>query len=353
VENLYASLKRVEIANCIRPEGWSVLDVAELAMQECGRTGSCLVVVNTKKWARALYEECRRRGAKGLFHLSTNLCPANRMLKLDAIRESLDQNRLFPDDRQPVLCISTQLIEAGVDVDFASAIRFVAGLDSILQAAGRCNRNGLAECGLVHLVNPLDEDLSKLRDIKEGREQTLRVIGEFERDEEFEGDLLHPAVIERYFEYYFFDRAGEMAYPVSADRAGRDDTLLNMLSCNPRNGGSMGTEPAMRQSFASTGRLFAVIDAPTQGIIVPYGEGRRIICELCSESDPAKIRHLLRLAQRYTVNVYPNIMRKLIERHAVHEIQKSTGIYYLADGHYDESFGLSAEKVGIVGAYFA
>ena len=78
------------------------------------------------------------------------------------------------DRRESVLCVSTQLIEAGVDVDFGAVIRYAAGLDSIAQAAGRCNRNGRNAIGRVHIVNPReqDESLERLLDIRIGRDKT-------------------------------------------------------------------------------------------------------------------------------------------------------------------------------------
>lgn len=76
----------------------------------------------------------------------------------------------------PTLCVSTQLIEAGVDVDFGAVICSMAGLDSIAQAAGRCNRNGKSARGRVYLVNPSDEHvaLEYLKDIASGETKPLQ-----------------------------------------------------------------------------------------------------------------------------------------------------------------------------------
>ena len=93
----------------------------------------------------------------------------------------------------PTLCVSTQLIEAGVDVDFGGVIRHVAGLDSIAQAAGRCNRNGLRDCGNVHVINPQDDKIERLVDIKDGRDIALRVLAEYEKaPADFGHDILGP-----------------------------------------------------------------------------------------------------------------------------------------------------------------
>ena len=168
VKGLFDDLKRVEVMNQRKPGGWTDEEIARLALDEVVQSGSCLVIVNTKKSAQALYRLCREAGGIQHFHLSTSMCPAHRKEILDKIRKLLD-------DESPVLCVSTQLIEAGVDVDFGAVIRYTAGLDSIAQAAGRCNRNGKQKdtdgnpkAGRVHVVNPAVENVDRLKDIQCG-----------------------------------------------------------------------------------------------------------------------------------------------------------------------------------------
>lgn len=344
VQALFKKLKRVEIIDLTKPGGWKADEIAAKAMDEFEKKGSCLVVVNTKKWAKTLHGLCAALGVErdSLFHLSTDMCPAHRMAVLGEIR-----NRL---GKTPVLCISTQLIEAGVDISFASAMRFAAGMDSIHQAAGRCNRHMESTMGQVFIVNPDDESIARLTDIAEGKQVTLRLLGEFENDPEIYGaDLLNPSVIERYFHYYFYKRQDDMTYPVSGARVGGDDTLLNMLSCNSMNPGNMRSKPMLRHSFFTAAKAFAPIDAPTEGVIVPYGEkgaavkeGQRIIGELCAAFDPKKQRDLLKQAQRYSVNVFPNVLRQLKNEKALFEVQ-DTGIFYLDERYYNDEFGLSTE----------
>jgi CRISPR-associated endonuclease/helicase Cas3 len=334
VVGLFDQLKRVTISNKVRQAGWTETELAELAVAEYETKGSCLVVVNTKKWAQQLYEACRCKVPKeGLLHLSTSLCPAHRKELLRKVRQRLD-------DDLPVLCISTQLIEAGVDVDFASVIRFLAGLDSIAQSAGRCNRNGKLPQATVHVVNPQQESIDMLHDIKEGRDKSLRVISE-----RVDADLLSPEVMNLYFSYYFFSRADEMDYPVTARQAGRQDSLLSLLSDNSRNIGRVRNAIKLQQSFSTAGKIFQTIDAPTQAVIVPYGEGKEIIAELCAEPEPAKAYKLLKRAQKYSVNVFPNVWRKLLETKAVRPVQQGEEIYYLDERYYSQYFGLSTEEV--------
>lgn len=332
VGKLFEELKRVVIRNRIRPQGWSETEIAELALAEYGTKGSCLVIVNTKEWARLLYTRCSQQlEAESVFHLSTGMCPAHRKEVLGRIRGRLD-------DELPVLCISTQLIEAGVDVDFASVIRFLAGLDSIAQAAGRCNRNRREKTAEVYVVNPAEEKIEQLIDIREGRDKALRVFNEIREDE-----LLSPEAMDLYFSYYFHRRADDMVYKVTAREAGRDDSLLNLLSNNRNNiGRTQGL--ALRQSFKTAGRIFKAIDAPTQSIIVPFGKGKTIIADLCAEQDPGRVRRLLQEAQQYSVNVFPNVWRKLAENDAV-ILVRNGDFYYLDERYYSKEFGLSTEIV--------
>jgi CRISPR-associated endonuclease/helicase Cas3 len=312
-----------------------------LAVAQVQEKGNCLVIVNTKDWARQLYEICADLINQGdehiVFHLSTSLCPAHRTEILDEIRQRLD-NKL------PLLCISTQLIEAGVDVDFNSVIRFLAGLDSIAQAAGRCNRNGNHDISQVYVVNPDNESIDLLTDIKTGRDKAKRIL-----EEKGHEDFLSPASMDRYFSYYFYERADQMTYPLTAKQAGRQDTLLNLLSDNPLNvGREKDVQKAtfsLQQSFKTAGQIFKSIDAPTQAIIVQYKEGKTIVADLCASPEPAKAYSLLRQAQQYSVNLFPNVWDKLVKAQAVNPVQKGEEIYYLDEQYYSPKFGVSTEVV--------
>jgi CRISPR-associated endonuclease/helicase Cas3 len=334
VAGLFDQLKRVSISNKVRlNDGWTEAELADLAVAEYKQKGSCLVIVNTKNWAQQLYGACKAKvDQESLFHLSTNLCPAHRKKILDRVRQRLD-------DELSVLCISTGLIEAGVDVDFASVIRFLAGLDSIAQAAGRCNRNGKQPQATVHVVNPWQESIDMLPDIEEGRDKSLRILSE-----KGDADLLDPEVMKLYFSYYFYSREDQMDYPVTARQAGRQDSLLNLLSDNHRN--IARTQPLqLRQSFSTAGKIFQAIDAPTQAVIVPYEAGKEIIAGLCAAPEAATAYKLLKRAQKYSVNVFPNVMQKLKEVQAVRPIQQEEEIYCLDERYYSRDFGLSTEQV--------
>ena len=282
------------------------------------------------------------------------MCPAHRKAILSEVRARLDE---VPP--APTLCISTQLIEAGVDVDFGSVIRFTAGLDSIAQAAGRCNRNGRSTQGLVHVLNPRpeDESLGKLPDIQIGREKAERVLDDYEANpEKYGNNCIGPEAMAWYYENYFFARKNEMSYPVSAKQMGHDDTLLNLLSDNTHAvtdyKRTKRQAPAiyLRQSFMSAAKAFKAIDAPTRGVIVPYGEeGKALINALCAAYLPDKEFDLLRQAQQFSVNVFPNVLEKLSKACVVQEIQEGTGILFITDKrYYSEEFGLSETPEGLM-----
>ncbi len=333
VPELFEKLQRAKVVADFKPAGWSKEQIVELALKEFKSHGSCLIIVNTKAWAQELYQSLQAEVERdAIFHLSTSLCPAHRKAIFKQVRYRLDNGL-------PVLCISTQLIEAGVDVDFASVIRFLAGLDSIAQAAGRCNRNGLRKMATVHVVNPEQESIDLLTDIKIGKDMARRVL-----EESFE-DLLAPDAIKQYFKYYFFDRANEMTYLVNDKRSGLNDNLMNLLSDNNRNIGKNNNKHLLKQSFMTAGKAFKAIDSPTQAVIVQYDKtGRDLVAELCGvaiDFDVKKYRQLLKKAQQYSVNVFPNVWKQLQAEKAVNEIQPGEGIYFLDEKYYSDEFGLS------------
>jgi CRISPR-associated endonuclease/helicase Cas3 len=347
-QKLYQELKRVEIIDLSKKEKWDDSEIADLAREELNKTGSVLVIVNTKKSAINLFNLLSTNKNFAIKHLSTNMCPEHRMDELNTIKECLFKNN-------PIICISTQLIEAGVDIDFGSVIRYSAGLDSIAQAAGRCNRNGKrALLGRVLIVNPKDEDISKLSDIKLGKEQCEHILYEFKKDPDtFHNDLLNPKVMEKYYQYYFHERSNDMNYPVSADSVvGRGDNLFNLLAKNSlsltefRRINKLNPEILIQQSFMTASKAFKSIENSSRGIIVPYKKmGKEIISNLCSAKDTKDLYHWVKKAQRYSVNVYPNLLNSLLSENIIHETQEESGIYFLEKNYYSNDFGLSSSVV--------
>ncbi|MGC9422458.1 CRISPR-associated helicase/endonuclease Cas3, partial [Vibrio sp.] len=330
IEKLYQQLERVRIKNVTKKEGWNEVEITELVQQQLSAVQSCLVIVNTKAWAKNLFQALKGQvtDETKIFHLSTGMCSAHRKQILDEVRARLESELA-------TLCISTQLIEAGVDVDFGCVIRFVAGLDSIAQAAGRCNRNGKQKRGHVFVLNPAEENVGMLHDIKTGIAASNRIFTEFTEQE-----LLKPQAMSQYFQYYFYDRHKEMTYP-----AKQDQSILNLLSSNQRNINK--TPFALRQSFMTAAKQFKAIDAPVHSVIVPFNEeAQSIITQLCAldkRFDAASYRGLLKAAQKYSVNIFPNVWQKLTDQQAVYPIAQDEAVFYLREEFYSQNFGLSLE----------
>ncbi|MBK1680702.1 CRISPR-associated helicase Cas3' [Rhodocyclus tenuis] len=355
VRQLFADLKRVEIIDQRRPNGWSYPEIADLARAEVARVVSCLVIVNTKDAARQIFLASQALvDAESLFHLSTDMCPMHRKSELAKIKSRLESGL-------PTLCVSTQLIEAGVDVDFGAVIRSMAGLDSIAQAAGRCNRNGKSAQGQVHLVNPSDEHvtLEYLKDIAIGRDKVASVLDFFrETPERYEHDLLGPQALADYYTHYFFERQKDMVYPVSPKEAkaiGRNDSLLSLLSENGLSLAEAGREGEqistrlLNQSFMSAADAFKAIDSPAQGVVVPWGKaGTDLIGRLHGAYDISLEGELLREAQQFTVNVFPHVFDKLSKAGALHAIKEGVRIFSLDPWYYSKQFGLATEPVSLM-----
>jgi CRISPR-associated endonuclease/helicase Cas3 len=350
-KELYRALKRVEIIDYRKAGGWDEKETARLAVDQMEESGSVLIVVNTKKAAQSIYLELEQISHSTLYHLSTNMCPEHRLNSLKEIKEKLN------DPQESVICVSTQLIEAGVDVDFGCVIRYLAGLDSIAQAAGRCNRNGRREdLGKVFVINPANENLDRLEDIRIGAQITERVWDEYNNaPDSFNNDRAGLQAMSQYYRYYFFERSSEMNYPIDKRSIlGQEDNLFDLLSTNEKSCkeylknmvGKESSIPYFSQAFASAGKCFSVIDQVTRGVVVPYEkEGNELINDLCSSAFLVKPFDLLKKAQHFSVNLYPFEFEEMAKKKAINEIQKGSGVYFLDEQYYHPKFGWSKEIV--------
>lgn len=150
VENpalVFAATKRVRY-NPV--EAYNAQSFERIADRVVKQNDSVLIVCNTKKKAISLFEELKKRSELQVLHISTNMCPIHRMRIINTVREKLKNG-------QKIILCSTQLIEAGVDLDFPVVFRELAPLESIIQAAGRCNREGKLSEGQVYLFQFEDQ----------------------------------------------------------------------------------------------------------------------------------------------------------------------------------------------------
>ncbi len=143
-----------------------------------------------------------------------------------------------------------------------------------------------------------------------------------------------------------------MDYPLTPGLVGSEDSLLNLLSINSNavhefkrvNGRDVGL--FFRQSFMTAAKAFKAIDAPTQGVVVPYGaRGDELINELCAAFDPARDFELLKAAQQFTVNLFPNDFEYLCNEGALLEVQRGTEIFYLDKRYYSPALGVSRTPI--------
>ena len=261
-------------------------------------TEQALCVVNTRKRARQVYESLPEEGR---FHLSTLMIPTDREKTLNVIRERL---------RNGQICrvVSTSLVEAGVDVDFPSVWRELAGLDSILQAAGRCNREG-KRSSAESVVHVFEAEGKFPASMMQQREAATTVM------EAFDEINTRPA-IQAYFKRLLWvkgDEALDVKQILDGERA-----------C----------------AFQSTAKAFRLIDADTCTVYVPNEENAADIARLrAGEYSRALIRRL----GRSSVNVYRHEYEKLVSAAVVEDHgEDGFGILIQAD-QYDPKCGLSTE----------
>ena len=336
VTSLYEKLQRVTIEDLCR-QSMSENDACNFILEKQHQFGNVLVIVNTKKTAKLIYDGCKQNPDITLFHLSTNMCPKHRKEKIDKMKELLKAGK-------PLICISTSLIEAGIDISFRSVIRSRAGLDSIAQAAGRCNRNKEFEKGYVYVVSLDFENTTNLTDIEAGKGKYTRVQNEFQNNPGFfKNYILSPEAISRYFFYYFTERRDIMNYPL------KDASLLSLLSNNTQaikeHRRLHNTEPLfpMHQAFKTAANEFNFIEKETIPVIVPFDEaGKEIINAFYEKNNKKVTNKILQEAQLYSINVYQNDLDLLIKNNAVH--LSPYGTYTANEGFYHPEYGISFEQ---------
>ncbi len=295
-EQLAAALRRVEVTDA------GTLDDAQLTARLAGQP-QVLCVVNTRPHARAVYELLAPQG--DAVHLSAAMCPAHRTEVLRGVRQRLLQG-------QACRVVATQLVEAGVDIDFPVVYRAMAGVDSLAQAAGRCNREGKLERGQVYLFTPQDSPPLFVRQAAQAARTALR------RNPD------PPALdtVEAYFRELYWQKGDKL------DSA----NLLPLM----RDGAQRLNFP-----FPEVAHLFRLIPDETIPLLIPYDDdARALIAELPYTPAPAR---LLRRAQRYTVGVYPRVLATLVQAGAARLATEECAVLINED-LYDDRLGLRADN---------
>ncbi|WP_434509746.1 CRISPR-associated helicase Cas3' [Desulfitobacterium sp. AusDCA] len=347
------AFRRVEIADRMTERGYSREEAADFIIGQLEGARSVLAIVNTKRDAREIFKHMRKQLDKKkldkktleektsykIFHLSTNMCPAHRNRVLRQMRARLEAKA----PREKIICISTSLIEAGVDVSFERVVRSLTGLDGIIQAAGRCNRNSETACGIVSIINLRDERTGGVGYLKEARQATREVLYSIKTSPEcYEGGALSKKAMNEYYSRYFHSLLKEMAYPLKFDL---EHTLLDLLAGNPS--GKKGFEerypreplPQLKQAFKEAGKAFSVIDEDGKvDVLIEYDdEAKKRLQKLREATTIEEKRAALRQLQPYMVQLMDS---DWIRRQREALASDDAGILVLPPGYYDEEYGV-------------
>lgn len=331
------AFERVSITNKITKDGWNAQEIDLFVQEKLQKVHSILLILNTKKAVLHAYEQLKELDDVTVYHLSTSMCPQHRKNMFAQMIKQLGD----PDKK--IVCVSTQLIEAGVDISFECVIRSLAGLDSIAQAAGRCNRNNEYEIGKVYIIRASDESLTRLPEIELGQKVMEENVL---RKKKLAKDLLSPLAIQTYFEFYLAraERELNMQDPaLNVQLIELVDQSKKYFAAIPKK----DPKTMMRSMYKTLESHFSVIEAPTTGVIVPYGkEGKELIASLNEEqSDYEYLNMLLKEAQQYSVNVYSHTLRELEGEGLLYPLYQE-GIYALHETGYSDDYGISLEGEG-------
>lgn len=269
-----------------------------------------LCIVNTRKHAKILFDLLEERKREGTYHLSGRLCAKHRSELIAKIRECLQNH-------SPCRVISTQLIEAGVDVDFPLVMRAYAGLDAIAQAAGRCNREGRRETGKVLVFYPEKHGMPTKGWMKETATEAQNTITYHKESP------LSLACIQNYFERIHGICDGRM------EEITDSAAILKLLKSKNGN---------LEIPFQEISENFRFIDGNMQTIVVPYdSKAESLIDELAASLYPLRV---MRQLQLYSVQIYQH---EFLEFQRNNLLRSVGGVLVLTDkSYYHPQVGLLA-----------
>ncbi|NLI62483.1 MAG: CRISPR-associated helicase Cas3' [Methanosarcinaceae archaeon] len=318
--------KRTKIIDMRNDTGGYTLDeFKELVLNRMEDENTLLVILNTRAAVSKLYNTIIKENPDfELRGLSNNMVPAHRDKVLEETKKLMEQGKR-------VLLISTALIEAGVDISFSGVIRSLTGLDTIIQAAGRCNRNGETDVGEVWVVN-LDkefENISRLEDVKVAREKTEAILNDFnKKPEKYDNSISSEKSLNEYFKYFLEDSVKKTKYPFDDKNKGNEYELFDLLSCNQK--GVMNykskndvkiLQTHINQAFLTAGRNYRPIENNQIELLVDWGDGQDIIINLNSDSTNFyDKKRLLDRSSLYIVQIYGHVFENLKDKGAIYNI---------------------------------
>ncbi len=333
--------QRTQVLDYTDPYGMDQEACAEFCGQLMDEHPSLLIVCNTKSEARGLFQDLRQQAdAQGwdIFHLSTSMCQKHRAKVFKVLRERLSQLQQAGESQgtqRKLICVSTQLIEAGVDLSFSGAVRILAGIDNLAQTAGRCNRSGeYGKIGKVYLINLKNENLNMLKEIRTAQHCTLNVLHSGQLGEE--ESLIGEQAAHLFYRHLFRETpADELKYPIKTPN---ETHFLTELLSRVGDGASV-----LHQPFKTAGKEFQVFDQDTTDILVPYGEGQAFIQRLRNMPDSPfladEIFQIMGQAKAYTVSVYKYQKDQLDNAGLLHVLLDGR-VLALDPQAYDDQFGL-------------
>jgi CRISPR-associated endonuclease/helicase Cas3 len=294
VKKTYADFRRTRIDNI------GVVSIDELK-KKLDTEKQVLCIVNRRMTAQQLYAMIQD---EGVYCLTTLSYPADRKKKIKEINY-----RLKGDFQCKV--IATSLIEAGVDLDFPIVFRQETGLDSVIQAAGRCNREGKrkAEESVVSVFSIKDDSISFLK-------QNIAALKWIQKKY---NDLSESDAVSEYFNFYRKQLLGE-------ENLDQKDIIRSFEE---------GIDGSLFP-FATVSEKFRLIENDTKTIYVPMDEGASLVDEVISGRAD---RNTFRKLGQYSINVYPNHFKNLWDSGCIESVDNS--VYILRDlTQYDENTGL-------------
>ncbi|MDD9147997.1 CRISPR-associated helicase Cas3' [Sporolactobacillus sp. CQH2019] len=346
LDQVVDAFKRVKIVDRSYRETFDNEKLANFTGELLGNVRNVLIILNTRSTVRSLYQILKRKYLKlgiRVFHLSTSMCAAHRERILGDIKKCLD-----PHSKEKIICISTQLIEAGVDISFECVIRSLAGLDSIAQAAGRCNRNG--EYGglrKVYIIDHSEEKLDSpaLEEIRKGKAVAKNILADLHSNpSNYGGSVLSKSAMDRYFQEFFTEMNTKLDFNLpdlgltmtQLLYASRDSSYLKAYK---ETHNSKTLPLVLLSSLRTAAENFYVIKNMTKSVIVPYSEGENLIVQLGSARSIDDLGGLLRKAQHYSINVYDQELRQL-EQEGQLAFYLDGQVLALKESAYSNEYGL-------------
>lgn len=282
----------------------------ETIAENASQCKNALIVVNTKKTAAELYSLVQ--GEK--YHLSANMTPAHRSRVIEVVRKKLKKG-------EPITVVSTSLVEAGVDLDFNTVFRQLSGLDSILQAGGRCNREGKDDKGYVYVFD-IDETYRKGSDLAMRINKTKGLLEKYQ-------DITSYDCIKEYYDGIFNFNQSRIAENSIAKYNEQSNSFDRQGLMSPYS-----------IPFRSYAMQFEYISADTISIVIddPNDQTCHELVETLRNGDMSVRRAL----QKYSVSVYMNVFKDLYSQGVLKD--HGTGIYILENqSYYNNETGLNTQ----------